>query len=103
MEKELVACVPNFSEGRNTDSIASIKQAIESVRGVKILHTDIGFSVNRTVITFVGPPQHIVEAAFLGFCKAYELIDMSNSPGTHPRMGAVVVCPFVPLIWLTLD
>jgi glutamate formiminotransferase/formiminotetrahydrofolate cyclodeaminase len=75
MEKELVACVPNFSEGRNPDSIASIKRAIESVSGVKILHTDIGFSVNRTVITFVGPPQQIVEAAFLGAptCRSAEL------------------------------
>ena len=103
MEKELVACVPNFSEGRNPDSIASIKQAIESVSGVKILHTDIGFSVNRTVITFVGPPQQIVEAAFLGICKAYELIDMSKHTGTHPRMGAVDVCPLVPLIGVTME
>ncbi|MFN5787682.1 MAG: glutamate formimidoyltransferase [Bacteroidota bacterium] len=103
MEKELVACVPNFSEGRNPDSIASIKQAIESVSGVKILHTDIGFSVNRTVITFVGLPQQIVEAAFLGIFKAYELIDMSKHTGTHPRMGAVDVCPLVPLIGVTME
>jgi glutamate formiminotransferase/formiminotetrahydrofolate cyclodeaminase len=103
MEKELVACVPNFSEGRNPDSIASIKRAIESVKGVKILHTDIGFSVNRTVITFVGPPQQIVEAAFLGIYKAYELIDMSKHTGTHPRMGAVDVCPFVPLLGVTME
>lgn len=103
MEKELVACVPNFSEGRNPDSIASIKRAIESVSSVKILHTDIGFSVNRTVITFVGPPQQIVEAAFLGICKAYELIDMSKHTGTHPRMGAVDVCPLIPLIGVTME
>ena len=98
-----MACVPNFSEGRNPHSVASIKQAIESVSGVKILHTDIGFSVNRTVITFVGPPQQIVEAAFLGICKAYELIDMSKHTGTHPRMGAVDVCPLVPLIGVTME
>ena len=103
MEKELVACVPNFSEGRNPNIIASIKRAIESVSGVKILHTDIGFSVNRTVITFVGPPQQIVEAAFLGICKAHELIDMSKHTGTHPRMGAVDVCPLVPLIGVTME
>lgn len=103
MEKELVACVPNFSEGRNPDSIASIKRAIESVTGVKILHTDTGFSVHRTVITFVGPPQQVVEAAFLGICKAYELIDMSKHNGTHPRMGAVDVCPLIPLIGVTME
>jgi glutamate formiminotransferase/formiminotetrahydrofolate cyclodeaminase len=103
MEKELVACVPNFSEGRNPDNIALIKRAIESVNGVKILHTDIGFSVHRTVVTFVGPPQQIVEAAFLGICKAYELIDMSKHTGTHPRMGAVDVCPFIPLIGVTME
>ncbi len=103
MEKELVACVPNFSEGRNPDNIALIKRAIESVNGVKILHTDIGFSVHRTVVTFVGPPQQIVEAAFLGICKAYELIDMSKHNGTHPRMGAVDVCPFIPLIGVTME
>lgn len=103
MEKELVACVPNFSEGRNPESIAAIKKVIESVSSVKILHTDIGFSVNRTVITFVGPPQQIVEAAFLGICKAYELIDMSKHTGTHPRMGAVDVCPLVPLVGVTME
>lgn len=103
MEKGLVACIPNFSEGRNQKVIKAIKMAIEAVPQVKILHTDIGYSVNRTVITFVSPPEFIVIAAFQGICKALELIDMRQHKGTHPRMGAVDVCPLVPLEGVTME
>jgi len=103
MENGLVACIPNFSEGRDHKVIHAIKLAIESVPQVKILHTDIGYSVNRTVITFVGPPEQIVNAAFQGICKALELIDMRNHIGTHPRMGAVDVCPLVPLKGISME
>jgi glutamate formiminotransferase/formiminotetrahydrofolate cyclodeaminase len=103
MEKGLVACIPNFSEGRDQKIIKAIKMAIGSVPQVKILHTDIGYSVNRTVITFVGPPKQMVLAAFQGICKALELIDMTQHKGTHPRMGAVDVCPLVPLEGVTME
>lgn len=103
MEKGLVACIPNFSEGRNQKVIKAIKMAIEAIPQVKILHTDIGYSVNRTVITFVGPPKQAEIAAFQGICKALELIDMRQHKGTHPRMGAVDVCPLVPLEGVTME
>lgn len=101
--KGLVACIPNFSEGRNLEVINAIKMAIESIPQVKILHTDTGYAVNRTVITFVGPPEQIGNAAFQGICKALELIDMRHHLGIHPRMGAVDVCPLVPLNGITMD
>ena len=103
MENRLVACIPNFSEGRDHKIINAIKKAIESIPQVKILHTDIGYSVNRTVITFVGPPEQMLKAAFQGICKALELIDMRNHKGTHPRMGAVDVCPLVPLKGVSME
>ena len=96
MEK-LIECVPNFSEGVNMDIIKQITDQIESVKGVKLLDVDPGRATNRTVVTFVGNPQAVVEAAFLGIKKASELIDMSKHKGEHPRMGATDVCPLIPL------
>jgi glutamate formiminotransferase/formiminotetrahydrofolate cyclodeaminase len=99
----LVACIPNFSEGRNPVVVNAIQQAIEAIPDVIVLHTDIGYAVNRTVITFVGPPGQIVEAAFQGICKALEIIDMQQHWGIHPRMGAVDVCPLVPLNGVSME
>ena len=97
MEQALVECVPNFSEGRNPDIIKQITDVIEAVEGVKLLDVDPGKEMNRTVVTFVGSPQGVKEAAFNAIKKAAELIDMSKHHGSHPRMGATDVCPFVPV------
>ena len=96
MEK-LIECVPNFSEGRDQNVIRQITAAIESVEGVSLLDVDPGATTNRTVVTFVGAPKAVVEAAFRGIQKAAELIDMRKHKGAHPRMGATDVCPFVPI------
>jgi glutamate formiminotransferase/formiminotetrahydrofolate cyclodeaminase len=96
MEK-LIECVPNFSEGRDQNIIRQITGAIESVEGVSLLDVDPGATTNRTVVTFVGNPEAVVEAAFRGIQKAAELIDMRKHKGAHPRMGASDVCPFVPI------
>ena len=93
----LVECVPNFSEGRDEKIINEISQAIESVSGVQILDVDMGADTNRTVVTFVGSPDSVSEAAFQGVKRASELIDMRKHKGTHPRMGATDVCPFIPV------
>ncbi len=93
----LIECVPNISEGRRDDVIQAIAATVETVDGVKLLDVDPGRSTNRTVITFVGPPETIGEAAFRLIKKAAELIDMSKHRGEHPRMGATDVCPFVPV------
>ena len=93
----LVECVPNFSEGRDMSVIKQITDQIESVEGVRLLDVDPGAEMNRTVVTFVGPPEGVKEAAFLAIKKAAELIDMSKHHGSHPRMGATDVCPFVPI------
>ena len=93
----LIECVPNISEGRRDDVIQAIAATVETVDGVKLLDVDPGRSTNRTVITFVGPPETIGEAAFRLIQKAAELIDMSKHRGEHPRMGATDVCPFVPV------
>ncbi len=93
----LIECVPNFSEGRNMSIINQIAEAIKTVEGVKLLDIDPGKATNRTVVTFVGSPDAVVEAAFRGFAKAAELIDMSQHKGEHPRMGATDVCPFIPI------
>jgi glutamate formiminotransferase/formiminotetrahydrofolate cyclodeaminase len=95
--QKLIECVPNFSEGRDTYVIRQITDAIESVEGVSLLDVDPGASTNRTVVTFVGGPDAVIEAAFRGIKKAAELIDMRKHKGAHPRMGATDVCPFIPV------
>ena len=102
MEK-LIECVPNFSEGRDEDVIRQISDAIKSTEGVSLLDVDPGATTNRTVVTFVGSPEAAVEAAFLGIQKAAELIDMRKHKGTHPRMGATDVCPFIPISNVTWE
>ena len=97
MEKRIVECVPNFSEGRDKAVIGRIVSAIETSGGVKVLDVDPGEATNRTVVTFVGSPEAVVEAAFAGVKKAAELIDMRKHEGAHPRMGATDVIPFVPV------
>src|SRR5437764_2892222 len=94
---KLIECVPNFSEGRDPEIIRQITNAIASADGVSLLDVDPGETTNRTVVTFVGTPKAIVEAAFRGIKKAAELIDMRKHKGSHPRMGATDVCPFVPV------
>lgn len=103
MEKRIIECVPNFSEGRDKNVIKSITDAIETVEGVKLLDVDPGEATNRTVVTFVGEPEAVVEAAFRGIRRAAELIDMSRHHGAHPRMGATDVCPLIPISGVTLD
>src|SRR5437762_11716928 len=95
--QKLIECVPNFSEGRDANIIRQITDAIESAEGVSLLDVDPGASTNRTVVTFVGPPDAAVEAAFRAIKKAAELIDMRKQKGAHPRMGATDVCPFIPV------
>src|SRR5438477_7100013 len=95
--QKLIECVPNFSEGRDLNVIRQITAAIESVEGVSLLNVDPGASTNRTVVTFAGNPETVVEAAFRGIQKAAELIDMRKHKGAHPRMGATDVCPFIPV------
>jgi glutamate formiminotransferase / formiminotetrahydrofolate cyclodeaminase len=101
--RKLVECVPNFSEGRDTSIIGKITDSIKEVSGVTLLNVDPGSSTNRTVVTFVGSPDSIVEAAFRGAKTAYELIDMRNHHGEHPRLGAVDVVPFVPVSGVTME
>ena len=103
MEKKIIECVPNFSEGRDPGIIKQITDVIESVEGVKLLDVDPGKDTNRTVVTFVGTPEAVSEAAFLSAKKASEVIDMSKHHGEHPRMGATDVCPFVPVSGITMD
>ncbi|MDQ2918744.1 MAG: glutamate formimidoyltransferase [Verrucomicrobiota bacterium] len=95
--QKIIECVPNFSEGRDREIIRQITTAIESVDGVALLNVDPGASTNRTVVTFAGEPQAVLEAAFRGIQKAAELIDMRKHSGAHPRMGATDVCPFIPV------
>jgi len=95
--QKLIECVPNFSEGRDLALIKQITDAIESVEGVSLLDVDPGASTNRTVVTFVGSPEAVVDGAFRGIQKAAELIDMRKQRGAHPRMGATDVCPFIPV------
>lgn len=100
MEK-LIECVPNFSQGQDAQIIKQITDEIENTDGTKLLDVDPGFEMNRTVVTFIGPPQAVEEAAFRAIKKASELIDMSKHKGSHPRMGATDVCPFVPVSGVT--
>ena len=99
----LIECVPNFSEGRNPAIIKEITQAIESVEGVTLLDVDPGKATNRTVVTFVGAPADVIEAAFRGIQKAAEVIDMRNHTGEHPRMGATDVCPLIPVSGISME
>lgn len=97
MSEMLVECVPNFSEGRDMNVVKQITNEIEAVEGTRLLDVDPGPDMNRTVVTFVGSPESVKEAAFKAIKKAAELIDMSRHHGSHPRMGATDVCPFVPV------
>ena len=101
--QRLIECVPNISEGRRPEIIDAVTSVIETVDGCRLLDVDPGKSTNRTVITFVGPPETIGEAAFRVIEKAAELIDMSKHTGEHPRMGATDVCPFVPISGVTME
>ena len=100
---QLIECVPNFSEGNDTNIIKQITNEIESVEGVKLLNVDPGKATNRTVVTFVGNPQAVIDAAFLAIKKASELIDMSKHKGEHPRMGATDVCPLIPIAGISME
>lgn len=103
MNNRLIECVPNFSEGNNPSIIKQITDQIESVPGIRLLDVDPGKATNRTVVTFVGTPEDVVEAAFRGIRKACEVIDMRHHKGEHPRFGATDVCPFVPVSGVTME
>ncbi|TMI62799.1 MAG: glutamate formimidoyltransferase [Bacteroidetes bacterium] len=101
--QQIIECVPNFSEGRDMNIIKQITDEIEAVEGVRLLNVDPGKATNRTVVTFVGNPQAVVEAAFRAIKKAGELIDMSKHKGEHPRMGATDVCPLIPIANISME
>ena len=101
--KKLIECVPNFSEGRNLEIIKQITDEITRVDGVTLLDVDPGGATNRTVVTFVGEPEAVIEAAVLAGHKSKQLIDMSNHSGEHPRFGAMDVCPLVPISGVSMD
>lgn len=101
--KQLIECVPNFSEGRNMEVIRQITEVIEKAEGVKLLDVDPGATTNRTVVTFVGTPDEVVETAVAVIAKAKELIDMRSHHGDHPRFGATDVCPLVPVSNITME
>jgi glutamate formiminotransferase/formiminotetrahydrofolate cyclodeaminase len=101
--QQLIECVPNFSEGHDMTIIKQITDVIESMKGVRLLNVDPGKATNRTVVTFVGEPKAVVEAAFLAIKKAGELIDMSKHKGEHPRMGATDVCPLIPIANISME
>ena len=101
MNGPILECIPNFSEGRNPEVIRQITAAIASVRQVYLLNVDPGYGAHRTVVTFAGDPEAVIEAAFRGIRTAAEQIDMRRHRGTHPRMGATDVCPLVPISGLS--
>ncbi|NNC86055.1 MAG: glutamate formimidoyltransferase [Bacteroidia bacterium] len=103
MAQKLIECVPNFSEGRDLSIIKQITDEIENTEGAKLLNVDPGAATNRTVVTIVGEPDAVVNAAFAAIKKASEVIDMSNHSGEHPRMGATDVCPFVPIANISIE
>jgi glutamate formiminotransferase/formiminotetrahydrofolate cyclodeaminase len=103
MKTQLIECVPNISEGKDLVKINTIAQIVETVEGIKLLDVDPGKATNRTVITFVGEPEQVIEAAFRLIKKAAELIDMSTHTGEHPRFGATDVCPLVPISGISLE
>ena len=94
---KLIECVPNFSEGRDLSKIKAITNSIESIDEITLLDVDPGPDTNRTVVTFIGPPEAVELAIFLGIKTASEVIDMSKHKGTHPRIGATDVCPLIPI------
>ena len=101
--ERIIECVPNFSEGRDSSIINQITAEITTVEGVKLLNVDPGKATNRTVVTLVGEPDKVIEAAFRAIKKAGELIDMRNHHGEHPRMGATDVCPLIPISGVTME
>ncbi|HQH19221.1 MAG TPA: glutamate formimidoyltransferase [Bacteroidales bacterium] len=101
--KQIIECVPNFSEGKDMGVIKQITDQIESVEGIKLLDVDPGKATNRTVVTFVGEPEQVLEAAFRAIKKASEVIDMRHHKGEHPRFGATDVCPLVPVANITME
>jgi len=101
--QQIIECVPNFSEGNDLNIIKQITDQIESVEGVRLLNVDPGKATNRTVVTLVGNPEAVIEAAFLAIKKAGELIDMSKHKGEHPRMGATDVCPLIPIANISME
>lgn len=100
---QLIECVPNFSEGNDIVIIKQITDEIEKIEGVRLLNVDPGKATNRTVVTFVGEPAQVIEAAYQAIKKAGELIDMSKHKGEHPRMGATDVCPLIPIANITME
>jgi len=100
---QIIECVPNFSEGINMEIISMITNEIENIEGVKLLNVDSGKATNRTVVTFAGNPESVVEAAFRAIAKASELIDMTKHKGEHPRMGATDVCPLIPISGISME
>lgn len=100
---QIIECVPNFSEGRDMEIIRQITAEVEAVQGVKLLDIDPGAATNRTVVTFVGSPEEVIEAAFRCIKKASELIDMRHHKGEHPRFGATDVCPLVPISGISME
>lgn len=101
--KQLIECVPNFSEGNDMSVIKTITDAIETVEGIKLLDVDPGRATNRTVVTFVGTPEAVIEAAFRGVKRASEVIDMRKHKGEHPRFGATDVCPLIPIAGISME
>lgn len=101
--QRIIECVPNFSEGRDMTVIKQITDVIEAVEGVKLLDVDPGKATNRTVVTFVGEPEAVIEAAYQAIKKAGEVIDMSKHTGEHPRMGATDVCPLIPVAGISME
>jgi len=99
----ILECIPNFSEGRDANKINAIADAIRSVKGSHLLHIDTSPAANRTVMTFAGEPEAVIEAAYLGIKRAAEVIDMTKQQGVHPRIGATDVCPLVPLAGLRME
>src|SRR6478752_1123351 len=100
---QLIECVPNFSEGNDLSIINQITAEIEKVEGVRLLNVDPGKATNRTVVTMVGEPAKVIEAAYNAIKKAGELIDMSKHKGEHPRMGATDVCPLIPIANISME
>ena len=100
---QLIECVPNFSEGNDLNIIRQITDEIEKVEGVRLLNVDTGKATNRTVVTFIGTPQAVIDAAFLAIKKSGELIDMNKHKGEHPRMGATDVCPLIPIANISME
>ena len=103
MKKQIIECVPNFSNGRDKSVIDNITNQIKLVEGIKLLSVEPGEATNRTVVTFVGEPEKVIKAAFLAIKKASELIDMSKQTGEHPRMGATDVCPLIPISGISME